>query len=556
MDMSVNDFEIADLPILGYFNRQRFPQFCPEDCANWYLIANPNGKKKLAMYPSMGRKHVNYLGQNRLIFNAQPRAVFKSKIYAYYVVNNTILRVDRFFNIIEISGASLVTFTGNVFFTYLVVNEITFACFVDGQKLYVYREDTGVFSIVTDPRAPTNPSYIVAFANRLVVSQANSAQFFLSVTNLGGLSFDPALCFSFGTGPGYTSLFAQEDYIIGQMAVLNNNLYIFTDITTGIWQNTPSVFSGSGVIFPLKKNSTFSFDFGIASPLSLSVGFDMMAWEAQNSDGLVQFMWSTGQPPKNITSKAVDVLLQNNATLKAANPFLDDEVRGFLYSYENTIFYRVSLGSYVDTDIIDLNSDAFSLDYNFDAEEWARVTELNGQRNKAEKSIYFANRHLITVSGENTVYEMAGIFYANEVRNPAVSDPQAADAYLVKPFRYVRVTPTISEDDYSEFETEYVQIDFVWGDQDFIKNIVEDETTYDTLLKPSITLYWSDDGGISFYSADNREFSALGEYSWRMRWYQLGCSRNRVYKLVCVSTAPIVILGGVMNKRRISGGAN
>ena len=79
---------------------------------------------------------------------------------------------------------------------------------------------------------------------------------------------------------------------------------------------------------------------------------------------------------------------------------------------------------------------------------------------------------------------------------------------------------------------------------------------YNYLLNPSIMLYWSDDGGVSFNSADNLQFSQMGVYQWRMRWYQLGCSRNRVYRLVCVSFVPIVILGAVMNVRRVSGGAN
>jgi hypothetical protein len=64
--------------------------------------------------------------------------------------------------------------------------------------------------------------------------------------------------------------------------------------------------------------------------------------------------------------------------------------------------------------------------------------------------------------------------------------------------------------------------------------------------------------GATFYatSMDVLQFSQLGQYSYRMRWYQGGASRNRVYKLVAVSAAPIVVLGGVMDVRRSSGGAN
>ena len=169
-------------------------------------------------------------------------------------------------------------------------------------------------------------------------------------------------------------------------------------------------------------------------------------------------------------------------------------------------------------------------------------------------------------------------------------------AFLAYPFRYENVTPIISEDDYSEFITEYIEIDFVYGDgtylqwgngfantvfiigelpdingdpiymvaEDGVTFIVEegtatpvlDESIYDDLFKPHIELFISDDGGVSFYSADVLQFSQLGVYQWRMRFYQGGTSRNRVYKLIAVSAAPIVILGGVMNVRRSSGGAN
>jgi hypothetical protein len=189
---------------------------------------------------------------------------------------------------------------------------------------------------------------------------------------------------------------------------------------------------------------------------------------------------------------------------------------------------------------------------------------------------------------------MAGTIYYNELRNQAQPDKQAVDAFLKYPMRYEMVTQQIFEDDYSEFQTKYVEIDFVFGDQTFYESnapflntvylVSEDSTPespiyivseddkfiikegsntptfddnhYNALFKPHIELYYSDDGGVTFTYADVRPFSQLGQYRWRMRWYQLGASRNRCYKLVCVSSAPIVILGGVHLIERTSGGAN
>ena len=68
-----NDFNIETCPIIGYYDQQRFKQFNPSDCANWYLVKSDFGKKKVAMYPVMGRRHINYLGVNRLVFSEEPR---------------------------------------------------------------------------------------------------------------------------------------------------------------------------------------------------------------------------------------------------------------------------------------------------------------------------------------------------------------------------------------------------------------------------------------------------------------------------------------------------
>jgi hypothetical protein len=213
--------------------------------------------------------------------------------------------------------------------------------------------------------------------------------------------------------------------------------------------------------------------------------------------------------------------------------------------------------------------------------------------------VFFNNKHLVTVQDDSAIYEMGGNIYHNELRTPDTQG-QDVNAFTLYPKRYVLTTQQIFQEDYSEFITDYVEIDFVFGEEDFYKYnapfgntiyiiaedaapdgspiycIAEDQeqgenvyliidrtntpgfsdNIYYALFKPNINLYYSDDGGVSFLSADLREFSQLGQYRWRMRWYELGTSRNRAYQLRCVSSAPIVILGAVQNTRRASGGAN
>lgn len=593
---------IKPLEINTYYDVQRFKQFSPQNSANWVLYSAPSGKKKVASYPAMGRRHIRLLNQNRLIFSEEPREIFRSIDFVYFIVGATVYRMDKFYNLLVLPNVDFIRPAGIVNFAYLPVIQIpaspalpyqrVFCMLTDGVHIYVIDETAATMVTVTDSNAPVNPNAVAAFGNRFVVSSRNSTEFRLTQINLGGV-FDPATCF---TVDG-KAVFAQEEGIIQAFGVLHAKLYMFTDFTTGIWSNLPSVIPGITVstAFPWKKSASYDWDYGIADPKSLDIDFGRMVWLAKNKNGLINFMVSSDQLPQPISTQAINVLLQNSSNPDQVSPFLADSADGFLYQYEDTIFYRVSARTTEDIGDVSILTSANCIEFNFDTQTWHRAIELDGRRNLIQKHVFFNNIHLVTVDGQNTVYEMAGNIYFNELRNPEVLDAQSPLAFLAYPFRYEAITKIISEDDYSEFITDYVEIDFVWGDDSFIrwdgpygntvfiiqegsttanpiflvtenglKYLVQEGTdtpfldsqTYNAFFKPHIELYVSDDGGISFYSADVREFSQLGVYQWRMRWYQLGPSRNRVYKLVAVSPSPIVILGAVQNVRRSSGGAN
>lgn len=604
------DTQVLDFPIVGYYDRQRFRQYNPSDCANFLLIPNDLGKKKVAMYPALGRKHVFFQGFNQLQFPVEPRDVFKSVNFWYAISGDRIYRIDKNFNQFDITASTpyFNKTAGDVYFAYLVVGTLTFCGFTDGEALYVYQEpdttQSGTFTKVTDPLCPANPTFIATFGNRFVVSGLNSSIFNLSEINMMGASYNSTMCFHVA---GANSLFASEIGPIRQMAVVQNTLFIFTDYKTGIWSNYPSTFlsyqsSGQIVVdFPWKKNTSVEWDYGMADPKSMDQQFNMIVWVAQNSGGIDQVMKSVGgAAPERISTKAIDVLFQRTDNNNQISPFIDLRVSGFLYEYENTILYRLAAGVYNDSQLLDLTSHANAIEFNFDAEQWSRAIESNGARSRVQRHVYFDNRHLVTVQGDSTIYEFSGQFYQNEHRNPAQPNGHANDAYIADPMRYEKITPNITiknmnQIGYAEFITDSVCIDFVFGETPYLnvdapfKNAqfiiletpatdgdpvyitsenaqqqfliaensntpTESDTTYFNWLKPHVSLYYSDDGGITYTYADDLEFSPMGMYEWQMRWYSLGTSRNRVYKLVCVSSFPIVVLGGCMFVRRASGG--
>jgi hypothetical protein len=593
----------------------RFVQNGSMDCANFYGVKSEDTKNIQALYPTMGRKHVEQLGQNVLIFNQEPSQIFKTINFTYFIVGTQVIQVDQFYTQVVIGN---VPFGSVNWFSFLPVGNVIYAiltAFVavgsTMNSMFLITETPGSPPTVTmtpivDNNAPTNPLYVATFGNSITVSSANSPDFGVSAINLQGTMANGTIL---GTSSPFTvlgsALANRSSGVIRQMCTLHNQLYIFNDFNTDIWSNiaTQSTVGNVTRQFPFKLNSSYNWDYGMADPFSLDVDFGRMAWLAKNTSGLVTFMTSNGQQPEDMSTQAINVLLQNSTDTADVNPFINDQVDGFLYQYENTIFYRVSAGDYIGYGELDVNLDdnAIALEFNFDTQRWGRVIELNGERNRIEKHIFFNNQHLVTVQGDPAVYEMAGNIYRNETRTPntTMQDPNAFTKY---PMRYELVTQQIFMPDYSEFITDYVEIDFVFGDKDFYKFdgpfanttfiitedqapdgspifciaedvgpdgvspvflITEDGNTpgfddifYNTLFKPNISLYASDDGGITFEYYDLREFSQLGMYRWKMRWYEMGTSRNRVYRLVCVSSAPIVILGAVQSRRRASGGAN
>ena len=345
MDENPFGAKIEELPIFCYYDRQRFVQFGSMDCANWYGIQVESGKKQQALYPTMGRAHISFLNQNRLIFNSQPFNIFKSVNFFYVIVGSTVTAYDRFYNpyVLPIN----VALNAPIWFATLAVGTTTYNMMTDGTHCYLITETnpTSVTAeVVTDTNTPANPRYVAAFGNRFVVSTDLTPTFTLTNVNATG---GAAGIFTVNGVP----LFARASGVIGQFAVLHNQLYIMCDFVSDVWANiqTQITVGATTIEFPWKLNSSYNFDYGIADPNSLSVDFGRMVWLAKNASGLVTFMTTSGQAPQPISSQAINVLLQNSASTGNMSPFLVNEVDGFLYQYENTIFYRASAGTFMGT---------------------------------------------------------------------------------------------------------------------------------------------------------------------------------------------------------------
>lgn len=185
---------VQKLPIECFYDKQRFTQFGSQDCANWYMVSAPTGKSQVALYPAMGRKHIHFLNQNKLIFEEEPRGWFRSIDYVYAVVGAQVIQIDRFYNQRVLVNSDFNRTSGAVWFAYLSVGTTVYCMLtapsIGGRKVFIIVEDGSNSQMVTvsDPNTPDNPLYVAAFGNRFTVSNGDTAEFYLA--RIGLTSFN------------------------------------------------------------------------------------------------------------------------------------------------------------------------------------------------------------------------------------------------------------------------------------------------------------------------------------------------------------------------------
>ena len=211
---------VEPLDLFCYYDKQRFTQFGSMDCANWYRIAVEKSKRQQALYPAMGRKHINSFSENKLVFELEPQQMFKTINYMYVIAGTQVFQIDKNFDKRLIGSIPL---GRTVWFAYLPVGDIVYAILTAETIMYVITENadgTVSYVPVTDTNAPTKPLYVAAFGNRFVVSQSGTPNYYLSEINLGGSVLVPGSIFTINGA----ALFNRATGIVRQFAVLNNQL--------------------------------------------------------------------------------------------------------------------------------------------------------------------------------------------------------------------------------------------------------------------------------------------------------------------------------------------
>lgn len=387
----------------------------------------------------------------------------------------------------EISGAGRVSTSDNGTQMLIIVPKTRIG--------YIYTEEDGL-TLLTDATF-TDPDKaapeIGVFIDSYFVINRGSKEFFCSNVN-NGLVYD---ALDFGSAE------ADPD-VIRSLHVHKNQLYVFGSETIEVFQTTTS--SGAG--FPFQRINGFVIPKGIAAPFSVTEFNSSFTFIGQGVDETPKVYIFTGSGVTPISTTSIDFLLQQNQENIA-------DVFTLAYSYRGAVFVGYA------------TSKSGSIFYD------AKASELSGKKQwhlrestgLQEKNRWRANS-LVTAYGKLLVGDSeSGIIgeYQNDI-NTDYGNP------IVREFSLQTLENNSNAMYINKIE---VVIDSGQG-------LINGDD-------PFLFMQYSDDGRV-YTSPRSRNAGAVGEYSKKLCWHQLGMTeRYRIFKFTCSADVRWVILKVLIN---------
>lgn len=362
------------------------------------------------------------------------------------------------------------------------------AVIVTGPNGYILDLVANTITQITDPafEGADNVDFLDTYA---VFNSPGTNKFYWTRSN--EITFDPL---DFAT--------AESNFEpIVNFVVDHDQLVLFKKTVTEIWR-------GSGGDAAFARDNNASIALGCAARDSIARMDNTLFWLAQDEKGGGMVYRLNGYSPVRVSTDAIDEHIQSLSDFSDA--------RAYAYQQGGENFY-----------VLNFPTGNVTWVYGARSGKWHRRAYLNPltgnlDRDRPNAHMYFNGRHIV---GDDT-----GTLYT--------LDP---DYYLdgLDPMPAIRVGPHIAGSDYQEIMHDRLQIDIEAG--------VGLNSGQGSL--PVSLLDWSDDGGHTWSNKHEAYMGAIGQYANRMRWSQLGRSRDRVYRLTISDPVKRVILGASLNPK-------
>lgn len=322
---------------------------------------------------------------------------------------------------------------------------------------------------------------------------------------------------------------------------LHRKLFLFSQNFTEVWEN-----QGSGANLPFRRLNNNLIESGTPSIGSVAVGFDLMYFLSQDSNGLGPVMQVSGVNAVPVSNRALDFQLATYAS----NPLEGvADARGIVIKENGILFYRLNFTAANHTYVYNISmSNPGSGDV-----KWHEEDIVNGDRHPAQTHAYFFGNNYYGDYRLPIIYLVSSSLYTN----------------AGQPIRRTRISKPIGPPGYQRTRIDRFQIDVIQGniaaindDTSGVNLLTEDnfildfEDNTEILLeqgplvggstRPVVYLSYSKDGGQTYGNVLAANMGEVGQLSFRTVWRKLGVVPRGQYfvtKIEFFNDYPFVILG-------------
>lgn len=334
-----------------------------------------------------------------------------------------------------------------------------------------------------------------------------------------GLLFDPEtgrvyysapgdlLTWNFGLG--FFARSTTSDPAIAMIVTNYGEVLLMGEKTTEPWvptEDPDDPFAPKGIVIP----------HGIAAPFSAVNDGNTVLWLSRSEAGAGPVLAMSGYSPRVVSTPALDATLSGYRET------------GRIDDAEAWAFQETTPKNYV------LGFPTINKSWVLDraAGFWAPIGTWNVSKGAYDRwrpsfHCYEWNTHLVGDTSSGKVYRLSSAI------------PTDADG---GPIRRERVTPGV--------KNEGRRVIF-----DALELYLQTGVGNASVLDPQITLYCSDDGGNTWWSAGDRSIGKMGEYGLPVIWDSLGSSYDRVFKVVAADAVPYRIVDAYLRLRGEQRGA-
>jgi hypothetical protein len=270
------------------------------------------------------------------------------------------------------------------------------------------------------------------------------------------------------------------------------DLLLIGEHTSELWQNS------GNTDFPWQVYPNAIIELGTHSPSSVAFEGSSMFMLASTREGGSVVIQANSETPVPISDKDIEWRISQ---------IEHTDAEGFCYRQNGHAFYQLTFPTAKVTYVYDITEKV-----------WHERSNKTRGRHLAGGHVFFNNRHFVGEFAEADIYEFDENTYTDN-----------KEAIV----RLLRSAPIIN----SQKLIGHSRLELILAG-----GVANSDAT-----NPQVSLRWSDDGGYSWSNEHFKSMGEVGEYGRRVRWFQLGSSRERIYEVRCSDPVNFVLIDAFLD---------